>query len=122
MIRGYFLLMLALLTESLHHDGKRTFRGKMSPTLSQLRESMEKKISQLRRFVSGKSDPTMTTVAPETTHSTMKGDGVDIIGLYNDDQNLEDNQHEFGELIAGPRSKFTSTTTTTINPSTRGDR
>ena len=54
----------------------------MSPALGRLRESMNEKMTQLRNFVSGREDPSSqatTTSSPSpSTHTTIKGDGVDI--------------------------------------------
>ena len=73
------LLAIVTLIEGLHHDGKQDFSGRMSPALTKLRESMSSKMSQLRNFVSGNHQAT-TTVEPSQTHSTVKGDGDDILG------------------------------------------
>lgn len=81
-MRGLLVLVLVVLSEGLHHNGKRTFSGRMSPALGRLRESMNKKMTQLRNFVSGGDEPssqvTTTTPIPSSTHTTIKGDGIDI--------------------------------------------
>jgi hypothetical protein len=78
-MRGVWLLVIIALTvDGLHHNGKRTFSGRMSPAIERLRD----KIAELRNFVSGADQPsisTTTTTAP-TTQTPVKGDGVDIIG------------------------------------------
>jgi hypothetical protein len=71
--------------EGLHHNGKRTFTGRMSPTLSRLRDAMHEKMSQLGHFVTGEvsntSSSTMTTTLAPATATPIKGDGEDIAAL-----------------------------------------
>jgi hypothetical protein len=42
---------LVTSSQGLHHDGKRTFTGKMSPTLEKIRRMVSDKFNSLKNFV-----------------------------------------------------------------------
>ena len=46
-----FVGYLVTPSEGLHHDGKRTFTGKMSPTLGKIRSMVSDKFNRLKNFV-----------------------------------------------------------------------
>ena len=79
LVHVLLLLVLALSGEGLHHNGRRrSYAGKLTPTIKRIRDSMKAKLVDLKQVLAGTTTaaPTTTTAAPA---STVRSDGDDIL-------------------------------------------
>ena len=71
------VIILSAVVSGLHHSERKSFKGKWSPAIAQLKKSMNDKLALLRR-----SEPTPAattlTIVPSSSTKAPKGDGVDI--------------------------------------------
>ena len=80
LVHVLLLLVLALSGEGLHHNGRRrSYAGKLTPTIKRIRDSMKAKLVDLKQVLAGTTtaSPTTTTAAPAA--STVRSDGDDIL-------------------------------------------